>query len=224
MAMSRRERTLAWGVGAVVGLLLLDSLVLTPYFKQRDALEELRNKAMADTESAYRTRNKELDLKEKWVQRRGQGLARDSEEAQKQLLGSIKDWAREAGLTIASVKPERIESKKELREIQLLASATGTNDALVKFMFKLQTAKFPVRLIEFQAGSRNDSPELAMQMRISTLYLTDEKKDGKNSTAPGNTTKPGNSSKKGTPAGVAAKREPAANSTATERSARKDEF
>ena len=159
MAMTGREKTLAWGVGVVAGLLFLDYAILTPYFKQRDALAELRNKSMAESETAYRYHNQETDLKEKWVQRRGQGLARDPAEAEKQLLGAIKDWARETGLTIASVKPERIDSKKELREIQLLASAAGSNDALVKFMHKMQAAKFPVRVTEFQAGSRNDKEQ-----------------------------------------------------------------
>ena len=50
------------------------------------------------------------------------------------------------------------------------------------------------------AGSRNDTQELAMQMRISTLYMLDEKKDGKNSAAPGN-------SKKADGVNVAAKKE-----------------
>ena len=198
--MSGRERTLAWGVGAVAGLLLLDSIVLTPYFKQRATLAELRDKNDAESESAYQLHNQETDLKDKWIQRRSQGLMKDPADAEKQLMGAIKDWAREAGLAIASVKPERIESKKELREIQFIASATGSNDSLVKFLFKLQTAKFPIRVTEFQAGSRNDSQELAMQMRISTLYMLDEKKDGKNSAAPGN-------SKKADGVNVAAKKE-----------------
>lgn len=200
MAMSGRERALAWGVGAVAGLLLLDSFVLTPYFKQRDTLADLREKNDADAEAAYQLHNQESDLKDKWIQRRSQGLMKDPADAEKQLMGAIKDWARETGLTIASVKPERIESKKELREIQFIASASGTNDALVKFLFKLQTAKFPIRVTEFQAGSRNDTQELAMQLRISTLYMLDEKKDGKNSAAPGN-------SKKADGVNVAAKKE-----------------
>lgn len=177
MALSKRESTLAWGVGAIVLLLGCDLLVIEPYFAQRAKLEDLRAKDASESDAVFQLRREETRLKAKWLDRRSEGLASDPKDAQSQVLGALKDWAGETGVVIASVKPEYIESKKELREITVQVSASGQNEAMIKFLFKLQTARFPVRVTEMQLGSRNDSEELALSLRISTLYLTPEKKD-----------------------------------------------
>lgn len=180
---STRESMLAWGVGIVVGLFALDHFVLTPYFKQRDELEVMRNKSIEDQATALEFRSKEVKSKKNWAQRRDQGLAKEAAEAERQLQGAINQWAHEARVQIQSIKPERIDSKKDLREIQFVTSATGDHEALNRFVYKIQHAKFPVRVAEFQATSRNDSPDLTLQMRISTLYLLEESKDPKKADA-----------------------------------------
>lgn len=177
MALSKRESILAWGVGSVALLLAVDLLIVEPYFAQRAKLAELRAKNEDEIVAAKKLRRQESALKAKWAERRSQGLAGDPSDAERQVLGALKDWAGETGVVIASVKPEYIESKKELREITVQASASGSNEAMVKFLFKLQTARFPARITEMQLGSRADSEDLALQLRISTLYLTPEKKD-----------------------------------------------
>ena len=157
MSLSKRERLLAYGVGGVLGLLALDYLVLTPFINQRNALEEMQAQDARETMDAKSMHREERALKLQWAQRRSQGLASDSREAERQLLKAIKDWAAESDLTLASVKPEYIESKKELREMQVQAAGTGNHVAIVKFLYKLQTAQFPVRVTEVQVGSKTDS-------------------------------------------------------------------
>ena len=179
MALNKRESTLAWGVGMVALVLAVDMLIIEPYFSQRAKLLELRGKDASDTEEVFQLHRKETQLKAKWADRRTDGLAGDPEDAARQVLGALKDWAGETGVVIASVKPEYVESKKELREITVQVSASGQNEAMIKFLYKLQIARFPVRVTEMQLGSRNDSEDLALQLRISTLYLVPEKKDVK---------------------------------------------
>lgn len=179
MALSKRESKLAWGVGIIAVLLAVDLLIIEPYFAQRAKLADLRGKDASESDAVFQLHRDETRLKEKWLERRSQGLADDPKDAERQVLGALKDWAGETGVTIASVKPEYIESKKELREITVQVSASGQSDAMIKFLYKLQTARFPVRVTELQMGSRNDSEELALQLRLSTLYLTQETKDPK---------------------------------------------
>jgi hypothetical protein len=176
MSLSKRERLLGYGVGGVLGLLALDYLVLTPFLNQRSALEDMQASDARERIEAANVRRQERALKAQWADRRSQGLASDSREAERQLLKAIKDWASESDLTLASVKPEYIESKKELREMQVQASGSGSHVSVVKFLYKLQTAHFPVRVTEVQVTSRTDSGDLALQLRISTLYLVDEAK------------------------------------------------
>ena len=177
MALSKRERTMAWVVGAVVLVLGGDLLVIEPYFAQRAKLEDLRGKDASESDALFQLRRDETRLKAKWLDRRSDGLASDPKDAERQVLGVLKDWAAETGVVIASVKPEYIESKKELREVTVQVSASGQNESIIKFLYKLQVARFPARVTEMQLGSRNDSEELALQLRISTLYFMAEKKD-----------------------------------------------
>lgn len=179
MALAKRESMLVWAVGIVVGLFAADHFILTPYLKQREELEAMRGKSIEEQTAALGYRSKEAKSKKEWAQRRDQGLAKDAAEAERQLQGAINQWAHESRVSVASVKPERIESKKDLREIQFVTSAAGDHEALNKFILKIQKAKFPVRITEFQATSRADSSDLTLQMRISTLYLLEDTKDPK---------------------------------------------
>ncbi|MEI6232788.1 MAG: GspMb/PilO family protein [Planctomycetota bacterium] len=177
MALNKRETTLAWGVGTIVLVLAVDLWVIEPYFAQRAKLIELRSKSESEGDALFQLHREEARLKAKWADRRTEGLASDPKDAAGQVLGALKDWAGESGVVIASVKPEYVESKKELREIAVQVSASGPNESMIKFLYKLQTARFPLRVTEMQLGSRNDSEDLALQLRLSTLYLTPEKKD-----------------------------------------------
>ena len=177
MALNKRESMLAWGVGSIVLIFLADVMIIEPYFAQRRKLEELRNSDASESDAVFQLHRDETRLKAKWADRRTDGLAGDPKDAERQVLGALKDWAGETGVVIASVKPEYIDSKKELREINVQVSASGQNESMIKFLFKLQTARFPVRVTEMQIGSRNDSEDLALQLRISTLYLTQATKD-----------------------------------------------
>ena len=178
MALNKREKTLALGVGGLGLILAVDLLVIEPFFAQREKLVDLRSKDETETRAARKLALEQLSLTKKWNSRTSEGLATDPKDSERQVLGALKDWAGETGVVIASVKPDYVDSKKELREIMVLASVSGSNEAMVKFLFKLQTAKFPVRVTEFKLGARADSEDLALQLKISTLYFVSaDKKD-----------------------------------------------
>src|SRR5437016_657117 len=177
MALNKREKILALGVGVVGVILAVDLLVIEPFLAEAEGLAKLCSGDASEKNTAGQLRIDEKELKEKWAARRKDGLAEDPKDAERQVLGALKDWAGETGVVIASVRPDYVESKKEIREIMVSASASGSNEAMIKFLFKLQTAKFPVRVTEFKLGARADSDELALQLKISTLYLVPEKKE-----------------------------------------------
>lgn len=173
MALGKRERNLAWVVGGVAALYLLDVVALQPYFDQQKELARLRLKDVDDARALRQAHHKEAALLASI-----QKLPVEPEVAEQQVLKSIKDWAEKAGVTMSSIKPERTESKTRLREIVVTASGTGSNEAMINFLFKLQTADFPLRILKLQLGAKStESEDLALQLRISTLYLAPEKKE-----------------------------------------------
>jgi len=171
--MAKRERLLAWAVGGVVALYLADTVVVSPYFEQRSELARLRAKETEDAHNLFLARRLETNMKA-----RVQLLPTDAEGAEQQIVGAVKEWADKSkdqndrlGLTLSSVKPERVESKKPVREIRVTASGTGSADGIVKFLFNLQSSKIPVRIVKLTLGVRNEnSEERTINLTISTLY------------------------------------------------------
>lgn len=180
MAISRREKALAIGTIAVVGLLAVDQYFLTPLFDDEDRLEVQRKDILSDMQRARKLLADRKELMPKWNNMLKTGLKSNPAEAEGQLLHSLRDWAKETGLALSSVKPERPESKDPLKQIDIQANATGSMEAVAKFMCRMQTAEFPIKLTEFQLSNRSDaSSELALQFKLSTLYNEPELKVAK---------------------------------------------
>ncbi len=172
MALAKRERMLVIGTVAVVGLLGLDQYLLTPVLDAEDQLQNERQQIVSDMTRAQNVMSDRKVAMTRWRTMVRSGLKSDPAEAEGQLLHALRDWAKESGLVLSSVKPERPESKDtQLREIQVQASANGTMEALTKFMLKVQQSAFPLKLSEFQMASRNESTnDIALQIKVSTLY------------------------------------------------------
>ncbi|MCY3019323.1 MAG: hypothetical protein NTW87_09900, partial [Planctomycetota bacterium] len=79
------------------------------------------------------------------------------------------------GLTLSSVKPDRPESKGQVKEIHVQATGTGPMEAVARFLWRMHSASFPLKITEFQLGSRTDGTnDLALQLKVSTLYYATE--------------------------------------------------
>ena len=172
MALAKRERILVIGVVAVVGLLGLDQYLLTPVLDAQDQLQNEREQVLADMKRSQGVMSDRKQSLERWKTMVRGGMKSDPAEAEGQLLHALRDWAKDSGLVLSSVKPERPESKDPLlREIQVQASANGSLEAMTKFLLKTQTAKFPLKVSEFQMATRNETTnDIALQIKASTLY------------------------------------------------------
>jgi hypothetical protein len=71
------------------------------------------------------------------------------------------------------VRPERPASKKGAApEVTAQVVGTGSMNAVARFLWRLQTAPQPVKLIEMQLSSRREGmDDLSLQLRLSALYV-----------------------------------------------------
>lgn len=176
MELSKSERMLAMGVGGVVLLLAIDNYALTPLLDAQSALETERGVVLKQISSGQNQLKERKRLTPQWKEMLNSGLKDDPASAESQILHALRDWARETGLTLSSLKPDRPESKESLKEVQVQATATGGMDGIARFMWKLQAAKFPLKVTEFQTSARNDANDaLTLQIKVSTLYAVREK-------------------------------------------------
>jgi len=171
MILSKRERFIIAATLIVVAAAVLYLYVLTPLDDSRKALEDRKEGLLNELERARTLLARKREIEPKWKQMTAGGLKSDPTEAESLILHAVQDWAREAGLKLASLKPERLLEKKSLHEISFKATGTGSMNAVTKFLWQLETAKVPVRVKDLQLGTRKEgTDDLTLQLRLSTLY------------------------------------------------------
>lgn len=171
MIISGRERLIILAAASVVAILLLDRYVITPLDEYRDALDVRKQRLLGDMDRAQALLEHKRKLAPKWREMIAGGLKGDPSEAESQVLHLVQDWSQEAGLKLTSLKPDRLIEKRNLQEISFQAAGTGSMKAVSRFLWRLETAKAPIRVKEMQLGARKEgSDDLTLQLRLSTLY------------------------------------------------------
>ena len=173
---SVRERTFLLVTAGLLLVLGLDSLVLTPLGNATSRLREEREKLEGDLLSSQSKLQKRRSLSQRWNRWLGSTLRKDPSEAERQILNAVRQWAKDAGVNLASIQPERPSQKGEVREIRFGASSTGPFGSLVRFLCSLETADIPVRIQRLELRpAKGAADQLALDLRFSTLYVVPEK-------------------------------------------------
>jgi hypothetical protein len=176
VVLSKRERAIATAAVIALAVLLLDRFVLTPVRERRSAMAVETEALLNDFERTSTLFERRRRLWPKWREMLDSGLASDLAEAESRVLHALRDWSQQAGLTLSSLRPERVSPQGELREITFQASGTGRLSAVTEFLRLLEYSSLPVRATELQIGSRREgADELSLQLRISALCLPVER-------------------------------------------------
>ena len=171
MVFTKRDRTIIAVTIAAVCLLVLDWYVLTPVLDGRQAVRAERDRLVAKmAQDRALLKRREL-LGPKWDMVSG-GIRRDPAEAESQVLRSIRSWSTDTGVRLSSLRPERSTEKTELPEITVHVAGTGSMMAVSRLLWRIETAKIPIKIKMLQLGSRKDgTDDLSLHLRVSTLYL-----------------------------------------------------
>jgi type II secretory pathway component PulM len=175
VVLSQRERYIAIGVGAVVALLVLDQVFIEPYTSKRSELS-----AQLTAANVQKTQNDNLLFREKrmkkiWEEMITGGLKSDPSDAQDQAYDATIDWARECGVELTSLKPQRSTMEKGFEQIGFHAAGNGPMAAMSKLLWRVETASIPFRVTEVQISPRKEgTDDLTIQLSFSTLALVPE--------------------------------------------------
>jgi len=169
--LSRRERTIAIiALGALV-LLVLDHYVLTPVLDDRERVRMEAQTLMQDTEQALNLFERSKTAARRWREMTQAGMKEDAAEAESQMLHAVRDWAERTGLSLASVRPERVAGGEDLKQITFRAAGTGPMRSVARFLWEMHSSQVPLRIHDLQLGSRTEGrDDLSLQLRFSTLY------------------------------------------------------
>jgi hypothetical protein len=174
VVLNKRERYIGFATAGVMALLVLDHFLISPLFARRTQVE-------ADTQTMAVERNRANQLfassprmNVRWKEMLASGLKSDLTEAQSQAMQSLNTWAHDAGVMISSLQPDPIDrlSKKDLQQPSFRLSGTGTMRAVTRFLWSVQTARIPMRVITIDLSSRKEgTDDLMMNLTVSTLAL-----------------------------------------------------
>lgn len=165
-----RERLLIVLAGAAVGLLLLDRVLLTPMLRRwRAAADEV------DTLRAQVTQGSAVVGQEaRWLLWRDEAESRllpaEPAAAESVLLTQVDAWARQAGLTVQSLRPRWQEIKGQGSRPELQVVGSGPMAAVAQFLHALETSPLAVAVEHLAlAGTGKAGAPLRLELRLSGL-------------------------------------------------------
>jgi len=179
MVLNKREKYLGIGVAVAVGLLLLNSLAISP-------LLEAREKAQDDDAAATLALNNGQDmiarkqhLNATWNQILQRGMPTSVSAAESQTLHAVADWSQAAGVALSSLKSERPTQEGPFQVIGVGVVANGTMSAVTRFIWALEKSPIPLRINEMKVNSRKEgTDDLSLTISLSTLCMPENEKSG----------------------------------------------
>ncbi len=171
MVLTKRERIIFFVTLVCVGLLVVSKYVVDPVQAGLDEMEARRQQLQTDLEEARMLMSNRGAMQRKWNTLVADGLRNDAE-AESKVLSDLGEWADNAGLSLSSIKPDRVTSDKGLQEMIFTVAGKGTLESVSRFLWQIETAALPARIRDMQLGSGSESEStMSLQLHLSVLYL-----------------------------------------------------
>ncbi len=167
---SKRERVMMIAAAVVVGALVLDMFVLSPVLAWREELSQEHAALSHKLQEAQMLVDNHPQMQRRWREMVAAGLGDNAAAAEATVYRAVGEWARESGLQLQSIVPERVQEDESLQQVTLRATATGPMRAVARFLEKVEAAEFPLRVTQLQLGARREGvDDLTVQLQLSTL-------------------------------------------------------
>jgi hypothetical protein len=176
MVLSKRERQILIWTLSIFMIFVLDRFILEPILDAREqTLSEKQEltKKIQKASDLFKQKNK---VSKVWDDRENNGLTSDVSLAESCMLNALRNWTQGYGLTLVSIKPERKKGEEEeMKEIIFNLVCSGSMSSVGQFLFQVENSVYPVKITEFQLGSRaEDGNEMSLQLKLSAIYLSED--------------------------------------------------
>jgi len=172
MVFTKRERIVFVLAGAALAVVLLVSYVLVPLWDARNEAKARKAKLADEVSTANLLLQTSLQMEAKWREMVINGMKNQREEADFQVLSAVDGWSKAEVMKLsAMIRQDRSASDSALPERYFHAAGEGNMKAVAGFIWRLETAKFPLRIQSLQIGSAKPGVDsLTVQIDFSTLY------------------------------------------------------
>lgn len=171
MVLSKRERVILIVTAVVIGALVVDKLLFGPVMGRLDEMKVQRDLLVAEVVEAESLFQRQQDLTPRYKTMLADGFRNDTE-AESRVLRALGQWSEVTGVTLSSVKPERVASDKGLKEMTFVVAGNGTLRSVAQFLWQIETAALPLKVKNMQLGLASEGTDsMSLQLRLSALYL-----------------------------------------------------
>jgi type II secretory pathway component PulM len=180
MTMTRRERYIAIATAAVVALLVLDWLVLSPWFEARDRVSTQLTAAREELNRSQQVFQNLNRANRRWADVSGGALATSASAAEGQTLNALRDWAQASGLALSAMRPDRGEAAHGFQQVTIRVTGAGRMEQIVGFLDRIDAADTALRLSDVQFTTRRPGvDDLSVQLAVSTIFLPPQPVEGR---------------------------------------------
>jgi hypothetical protein len=181
VAVTSNER-ITWlkiGAAAAIGLLVMERLIVSPVARH---WKEQGERILVVRERVQRGQlllEREDSIRGRWAVMRRGDLPDDPSAAENEVLKAVARWARDSRVTLTGLTPQWREYEGGYRTLECRASATGSQSAIGRFLYELETDPMAIRLESCEIGTRDArGQQLTLNARFSGLQLAGMKEPG----------------------------------------------
>ena len=180
MQIKNRQQMLIIVAGAAIGLLMADSLILSPLiasWKARSAKITTLRKQVDDGEKLLKRADA---LTSRWSNMQTNALPNNNSEAEQKVLGSFDKWSQDARISVNSITPQWKRDSEDYTTLECRVDASGSVGTLAKFLFNVERDAMALKIESVEITSRDkDGQNLSLGLQISGLMLNRSGENGK---------------------------------------------
>jgi len=173
MQIKNRQQLLIIVAISVFGLLIADSLILTPLTKSWKArsvrIADLR-KQVDDGEKLLKRADA---LTSRWSQMQTNALPNNNSQAEQQVLSAFDKWSQDARISVNSITPQwKRERDDQYQTLECRVDAAGSVGTLARFLFNVEHDPMALKIESVEITSRDkEGQNLSLGLQISGLVL-----------------------------------------------------
>jgi hypothetical protein len=180
VALTKREQTISWVVGAAVGLLVVyyavNAFYLAPLAEKEKQIAAAQKKANEDKVILDRQKI----IQEEWKGLQAKGLTDNASTAALQFTNEIFTVARANAFNLrqlnASGAMRSLGRNSDFEEMRFQAAGESNTMRLGSFLYALETAGIPVRIDDLTISAKKEgTDQLGTEMTISALVFAPKK-------------------------------------------------
>ena len=180
MQIKNRQQMLIIVAGAAIGLLVADSLILSPLiasWKARSTKITALRKQVGDGEKLLKRADA---LTSRWLNMQTNALPNNNSEAEQKVLGSFDKWSQDARISVNSITPQWKRDSEDYTTLECRVDASGSVGTLAKFLFNVERDAMALKIESVEITSRDkDGQNLSLGLQISGLMLNRSGENGK---------------------------------------------